>query len=179
LRFLLEGIRDTDDASEHSMIPDVRERIAFLDNRIANPKPNTTGSGDIYGDVLNYAPGGIVIGSLQRGAKYFTTLLNKVLPNLGTNIQDLLGIKTIVGILTATADRRVPGTDADVFQYKRKQVLVVKGGEEMIVVQQNAKMEGVNEWGKERYMSKTFENYNLWKRVFGGDHAASGGQNGN
>jgi hypothetical protein len=179
LRFLLEGIRDTDDASEHSMMPDVRERIAFLDNRIANPKPNTTGSGDIYGDVLNYAPGGIVIGSLQRGAKYFTTLLNKVLPNLGTNIQDLLGIKTIVGILTATADRRVPGTDADVFQYKRKQVLVVKGGEEMIVVQQNAKMEGVNEWGKERYMSKTFENYNLWKRVFGGDHAASGGQNGN
>jgi uncharacterized protein (DUF2235 family) len=178
LRFLLEGIRDTDEDSSSPIVPDVEQRIAFLNNRIANPAPNTTGSGDIYGDVLNYAPGGIVIGSVQRVTKSFTSVLNKFLPRLGTNIQDLLGVKTIIGILTATTDRRIPGTDADVFAYAQKQIVMNGDGVEEVVVAKTAKMEGVNEWGKERYASKTWENFVLWKRVFGGDDVANGERNG-
>jgi hypothetical protein len=49
--------------------------------------------------------------------------------------------------------------------------------EEGVVVAETAKMEGVNEWGKERYASKTWENFVLWKRVFGGDDVANGERN--
>lgn len=176
LRFLLEGIQDTDDGR---LIPDVEYRISHLDSRIANPAPNSTGSGDIYGDVLNYAPGGILLSSIHRITKTLTSVLNKILPNLGTNLQDLLGIKTIIGILTATADRRIPGTQADVFAYKQKQVLSANGDEDMVVVAQKAQMEAANEWGKVRYVSKTSENFELWKRVFGGGREGNGERNGN
>lgn len=164
LRWLLEGIRDV---GATSLIPDVNDRITSLDTRIAAPAPNTTGSGDIYGDVINYAPGGYIIGTVQRVSRFFTSSLNRVLPRLGDNIQELLGIKTIVGILTATTDRRIPGTMADVFPYTQKQVLTVNGNAESVVVAQKAEMRGVNEWGKERYVSRTWENYVLWKKVFG------------
>jgi hypothetical protein len=45
--------------------------------------------------------------------------------------------------------------------------VVVNGVEESVVVANTARMQGVNEWGKERYVSRTFEGYLLWKRVFG------------
>ncbi|KAH7381251.1 hypothetical protein DE146DRAFT_279674 [Phaeosphaeria sp. MPI-PUGE-AT-0046c] len=170
LRFMLQGIQAVDDGT---IVPDVESRIALLDARIANPAPGSTGSGDIYGDVLNYAPGGVVIGSIQRVTRTFTSILNRILPRLGDNVRDLLGIKTLVGILTATADRRIPGSRADVFDYEERQVLGSanrdEGGEEVVVVvAETAKMQGKNEWGKERYASKTHENYQLWRRVFGG-----------
>lgn len=167
LRFMLEGIQATDN---NTIVPDVESRIAFLDARIANPPPGTQGSGDIYGDVLNYAPGGIVIGSIQRVTRTFSSALNSVLPRLGDNLRDVLGIKTLVGILTATADRRIPGSKADVFAYEQPQVLGSASGSAgaAVVVAATAKMEGTNEWGKDRYKSKTHENYLLWRRVFGG-----------
>jgi hypothetical protein len=164
LRFLLHGIRDHGNGT---LIPDIADRIAILDERIAHPAPHTTGSGDIYGDVLNYAPAGILLGAFQRVAHGFTSILNTILPRLGDNVKDLLGIKTIIGILTATADRRIPGTHADVFAYTQEQDVVVNGVEESVVVANTARMQGVNEWGKERYVSRTFEGYLLWKRVFG------------
>jgi uncharacterized protein (DUF2235 family) len=167
LRFLLQGIEEVDAQSTSPIIPDVAQRISFLDARIACPTPNSTGSGDIYGDVLNYAPGGIIIGRVQRVFRTFTSVLNKILPRLGDNIREVLGIKSIVGILTATADRRIPGVKADVFPYAQKQAVSVNGMQEMVVVAQQAEMMGTNEWGKERYVSKTHENYLLWKRVFG------------
>jgi hypothetical protein len=167
LRWLLESIRDVDEGSSNPIIPDVNARVENLTARIASPTRNTAGSGDIYGDVLNYAPGGIVIGGLHRTSKVITSFLNNFLPRLGDNLQDLLGIKTIIGILTATADRRIPGVDADVFEYTQEETVQVAGQQRSFVVAQQAQMEGVNEWGKERYLSRTFEAYLLWKRVFG------------
>jgi hypothetical protein len=164
LHFLLQGIQAVDN---RTLIPDIDQRISHLDARIASPPPNSTGSGDIYGDVLNYAPGGIILGSIQRITHIFASLLNKILPRLGDNIRDVLGVKTLVGILTGTADRRIPGTNADVFQYEQKQMVQVNGVQESVVIKNKAHMEGTNEWGKERYVSKSFENYLLWKRVFG------------
>jgi hypothetical protein len=171
LRFMLQGVQEIDN---NTLIPDVAQRIEFLDNRIAHPQPHTTGSGDIYGDVLNYAPGGVLLGTFQRVSRIFTNALNHILPRLGDNIRDLMGIKTIIGILTATADRRIPGTTADIFPYLQKQDVMVNGQREMVVVANTARMEGVNEWGKERYVSRTYEGFLLWRKVFGGKQGRNG-----
>jgi uncharacterized protein (DUF2235 family) len=167
LRWVLQGIEEAEDDTKNPIIPDVDARIAALDLRIVSPVANSTGSGDIYGDVLNYAPGGIIFSSIQRASRFVTSALNHVLPRLGDNLQSLLGIKAIVGILTATTDRRIPGTNADVFPYTQKQVVAVDGLEDTLVVAQQAKMMGLNEWGRKRYMSRTYESFELWKRVFG------------
>jgi uncharacterized protein (DUF2235 family) len=167
LRWILQSIQETEDDSLSPIIPNVAARIQTLDARIASPAVNTTGSGDIYGDVLNYAPGGIIFSSIQRASRFVTSLLNRVLPRLGDNIQGLLGIKTIVGILTATADRRIPGVTADVFPYMQKQAVYVNGVEDTVVVAQQAHMTRETEWGKKRYVSRTYESFLLWKRVFG------------
>ncbi|KAF2825390.1 hypothetical protein CC86DRAFT_42732 [Ophiobolus disseminans] len=172
LRWLLEGIQDV---GSDTLIPDVNDRIAFLDARIAAPAPNSTGSGDIYGDVLNYAPGGYILGTVQRVSRFVTSSLNRVLPRLGDNIQAFLGIKTIVGILTATTDRRIPGTAADVYPYTQKQVVTINGAAEHVVVAHKAAMQGTNEWGKERYVSRTYENFVLWGKVFGRSGAERNG----
>ncbi|KAF1912169.1 hypothetical protein BDU57DRAFT_459840 [Ampelomyces quisqualis] len=171
LRFLLQGMQATDNAT---MIPDVDHRIAQLDARIASPAPNSTGSGDIYGNVLDYAPGGFVLGSIQRVTRSLSTLVNAIFPRLADNVRDVLGVKTLVTILTGTADRRIPGTHADVFAYETEQMLGVNGALESAVVKHAAHMEGVNEWGKERYGSKSWENYVLWKRVFGREGRRNG-----
>jgi hypothetical protein len=175
LRFMLQGIQESDN---ETLIPGISSRIQNLDARIAHPDPNTTGSGDIYGDVLNYAPAGILIGSIQRASRFFTSTLNNILPRLGDNIRDLMGIKTILGILTATADRRIPGTKADVFPYLAKQGVMVEGQTEMVVVANTARMMGVNEWGKERYVSRTYEGFLLWGSVFGGKGERGHGEDG-
>jgi hypothetical protein len=176
LRWLLQGIQEV---GQGAVISDVDERIKVLDARIANPSPKSTGSGEIYGDVLNYAPGGIILGSIQRVSRFFTSLLNNILPRLGDNIQQLLGIKTVIGILTATADRRIPGTEADVFSYTQEQFVEVNGNEIPVVVANQAKMKGQNEWGKPRYVSRTYENFVLWRQVFGKPVESGMEQNGN
>ncbi|KAF2026622.1 hypothetical protein EK21DRAFT_92271 [Setomelanomma holmii] len=173
LRWILEGVREV---GGDMVITGVDERIEVLDERIARPLEDSTGSGDIYGDVLEYAPGGIVIGSVQRLSKLVTKLLNNVFPRLGDNIQQLLGIKTVIGILTATADRRIPGTEADVFQYTQKQYVRVNDIEVPVVVANQARMKGKNEWGKERYKSKSVENFLLWERVFGNMNSEASGE---
>ncbi|KAL5118641.1 hypothetical protein ACEQ8H_003492 [Pleosporales sp. CAS-2024a] len=186
LRFLLDGIRHVDDdddddddddaASSNPLIPNLSTHIQTLDSRIAHPPPNSTGSGDIYRNFLDYAPAGIVLSALQRLTKTLTALLNHVAPQLGSHLQDLLGIRTLVRILTATTDRRIPGTEAHVFAYKQAQGMVVKGVEEQVVVALKADMNGLNESGQTRYVSKTYENFELWKSVFGRAGRGGGGE---
>ncbi|CAO2647601.1 Nn.00g085230.m01.CDS01 [Neocucurbitaria sp. VM-36] len=167
LRWLLESIQEVDSNSHRPIIADTKGHIQRITERMANAEVKTTGSGDIYGDVLNYTPAGIVWGSIQRASRFFFSLLDHVLPRLGSNIQDLLGIKTILGILTATADRRIPGVAAEVYPYIEQESVGVKGQERVFSVQEQARMRGQNEWGKERYVSRTFEAFLLWRRVFG------------
>ena len=165
LKWILEGVRDVND-KKATIIPDLDNEIAEISARIANPKPNSTGSGDIYGNVLDYAPAGRILGTVQKVSGLFTSAANSVLPKLGDNIQDLLGIRTIVGVLTATADRRIPGAAADVDDYKMTDAS--KSGI-AYSVEDNARLQQQNEWGKVRYPSKTFETHELWKKVFGDD----------
>lgn len=165
LKWILEGVRDVNKGSTN-IIPDVEDRIAEVATRIAHPRPDSTGSGDVYGDILRYGPAGSVIGAVQKVSLFATGLANKILPNLGDNIQDLLGIRTIMGVITATADRRIPGVAADVDEFQNE--ITSKTGM-VYSVEQNARMREQNETGAVRYPSRTFETHRLWSDVFGDD----------
>lgn len=173
LRWFVESVRDVDDNSRNPIIPDVDFRLELLNERIVLADPARTGSGDIYGDVLNYAPGGVLWGSLQRISRTAVSFLNKVFPRLGDNIQGLLGINFIIGVLTATADRRIPGTAADVYPFRKPEQVVVQGEERTFSIAQLGQMDGENEWGKERYASRTFQTFQLWREVFDTQHSQS------
>lgn len=165
LKWVLEGVRDVGIGGA-PIIPNVEDRIAEVSVRIAQPRPNSTGSGDIYGDILKYAPAGGVLGAVQKFSSIGTSLANRILPKLGDNIQDLLGIRTIMGVITATADRRIPGADAEVDAYKSE--VTSKTGR-IYSVEGNAHMQVKNETGEVRYPSRTLETHQLWKEVFGED----------
>ncbi|KAF1832825.1 hypothetical protein BDW02DRAFT_599591 [Decorospora gaudefroyi] len=168
LRWIAEGVRDVDNDSDSPLIPEISKEIQNLGERIP-AAASRTGSGDIYGDVLAYAPGGIVFSAIQRTSRSITSLLNNLFPRLGQNIQDILGIKTILSILTATSDRRIPGNAADVYPYTEEESVVVDGKEVAFTVEQLARMNKPNQWTRDRsrYPSQTYESFLLWKSVFG------------
>jgi uncharacterized protein (DUF2235 family) len=176
LRWLAQGIHAVDDNSPNPLMPNTEQHISSLSTRLgesslALPTPAApsarTGSGDIYGDVLAYAPGGVVFSAIQSTSRSITGALNNFFPQLGDNLQGLLGIKTLVGILTATADRRIPGTQADIYPYMQEETVIVEGREVSFSVEKLARLNEENERGVPRYPSQTVEAYLLWKRVFG------------
>jgi len=65
LAWILEGVRDLN-RNGPPIILDVDTRIAEVRARIASPKPNSTGSGDVYGNILAYAPAGRIVSTLQK-----------------------------------------------------------------------------------------------------------------
>jgi hypothetical protein len=176
LRWLAQGVHAVDDNSPNPLMPNTEQHISSLSTRLgesslALPTPAApsarTGSGDIYGDVLAYAPGGVVFSAIQSTSRSITGALNNFFPQLGDNLQGLLGIKTLVGILTATADRRIPGTQADIYPYMHEETVMVEGREVSFSVEKLARLNEGNERGVPRYPSQTVEAYLLWKRVFG------------
>ncbi|KAE8857750.1 hypothetical protein PTNB73_08998 [Pyrenophora teres f. teres] len=128
-----------------------------------------TGSGDIYGDVLAYAPGGVVFSAVKKTSRTITSALNNFLPSLGIgdNIQQLLGIKTLVSILTATNDRRIPGTEADIYPYMEEERVLIDGVETVVPSIETLGRMNQETRGRPRYPSKTVEAFRLWKGVFG------------
>ncbi len=81
LRWLVEAVQAVDGDSENPVIQDIDDRIQHLNERLTNPKRKDTGSGDIYGDVLEYAPGGIVLGAIQRAGRLSTYNAQPDLPS--------------------------------------------------------------------------------------------------
>jgi hypothetical protein len=173
LRWLVEGIRDVEGESLAPIIADTKAQLQRLDERLVSRKPSATGSGDIYGNALDYAPGGVIWSAVQRISRAVTSVLNRILPRLGDNIQQVLGIKSIIGILMATTDRRLPGVTVDVYPYLQDESVSVNGTVETFNVAQKAGLKGTNRWGKPRYPSKTFESFLLWRQVFGRQGAIS------
>lgn len=178
LRWLVQGVHDVDNESANPLMPNTEQHIESLSTRLgesamasstASAPATRTGSGDIYGHVLAYAPGGVVFSAIHRTSRSITGLLNNVFPRLGDNIQSLLGIKALVGILTATADRRIPGTQADIYPYMETETVMVQGKEVTFSVEELARLNEKNERGTLRYPSQTVESFQLWKRVFGED----------
>jgi hypothetical protein len=168
LRWFVEAVRDVDNDSANPLIPEVEPTIQTLSASIPSPpSDHRTGSGDIYGNVLAYAPGGRVFGAIQSTSRFLTSSLNNIFPRLGDNIQELLGIKALVNILTATADRRIPGVEAEIYPYTQEERVIVEGKEVVFSVEKLADMNGNNQWGKLRYPSETYESFKLWRDVFG------------
>jgi uncharacterized protein (DUF2235 family) len=165
LRWILQSVQTVSKTST-PIIPDVEGRIRDINARLASPPKGSTGSGDIYGNALDYGPAGTIFSALQKFGTKTIALLNMVWPQLGDNIQDLLGIKTILRILTAVRDRRIPGDDAVVYNYKVEKV-PVKGVAEANTIEVQAKIAGKGEDGMERYPSRTFESHEVWERIFG------------
>ncbi|KAF2713397.1 hypothetical protein K504DRAFT_368738 [Pleomassaria siparia CBS 279.74] len=176
LRWMVESTQTVSATSEMPtpIIRDVRQEIRDINDRLAYIPPSLKntyiGSGDIYGSPLSYAPAGSLYAPLLRFGSKVVGLLNKVWPQLGDNIQDLLGIKTILRILTATRDRRIPGDVGDeaVYKYKDREEVFVDdvGTVREIVIGVKAGLAG--EGGRKRYPSRTFESWGLWRRVFDG-----------
>jgi hypothetical protein len=176
LRWMLTAVHTVEkhDLRSSSIIPDIERRIEGLHASIAAPEMGTsdqptgpTGSGDIYGNVLDYAPGGSSFSAITKIGSKAVGYLNKLFPKLGDNVQDLLGIKTILGILTATQDRRIPGNAASVYAYKDAETFWSGNVGRSFSVYESARMGGRNETGGERYPSRTYESFQLWERIFG------------
>jgi uncharacterized protein (DUF2235 family) len=171
LRWILQSVQTVNTSTP--IIPDVIGEIKAINARLASPPKNHTGSGDIYGNALAYGPVGTIFSTLQKFGSKTISLLNVVWPQLGDNIQDLLGIKTILRILTAVRDRRIPGDDADVYDYKKKDEVTVYGEAEATTIEAaytievQAKIAGKNENRMDRYPSRTFESRKVWEKVFG------------
>lgn len=165
LRWMLQAVQSTD--SSATIIPDIKGRIQDINKCLTSPPRSTTGSGDVYGNALDYGPTGSIFATLQKFGSRAVELLNKLWPQLGDNIQDLLGIKTILRILTATRDRRIPGNAADVYDYKEREQVVVEGVGSEFSIEGQARIEESGEGGAIRYPSRTFESFGVWRRVFG------------
>jgi hypothetical protein len=165
LRWMLQSVKDTEtnDNRTSNIIPNIGDKIDALGEQIAQADAMYTGSGDIYGDILSYAPAGSVFGVVMKYGSTAVSALNRLFPKLGDNIQDLLGIKVILRILAATRDRRIPGNAAEVYPYKQAEVV----GGNRFTVHAKARIEDENREGTKRYPSQTFESFELWKRVFG------------
>jgi hypothetical protein len=168
LSWMLTAIQTHDGG--HVLIPDIQERIWALNTRIAHPVATPanqplgpTGSGEVYSDILEYGPAGGLWSPLASASSRVLDVFNRVAPNLGENIQDLLGIKTILRIVTATKDRRIPGGEGDVVPYKDTVMLDVGEGRTVYV---NVGLAA--DVSEKRYRSQTFEAWDLWRRVFGG-----------
>ncbi|KAF2279139.1 uncharacterized protein EI97DRAFT_372266 [Westerdykella ornata] len=176
-RWALTAIRDVEDADGRDLlldraIPNIERVIADLTRRIAMPKSQQplgpTGSGDVYGEasIVGYAPGGLLLAPLVKMGDAVVGALNLVKPGLGGDVRDLVGVKSLLGFWGYTRDRRVPGrmgmvAVADVYPYKEEEVFA-KGKDRVVFsVEKNARLD------KERYPSRTEENWRVWRRVIG------------
>jgi hypothetical protein len=172
LRWLLNGVKETaTPETEDVIFPDIDAEIERLSQRIATPDPKALGSGDIYSNPLvNGGPLGYITGPLQKLVSLPFKALNFIFPRFGDNISDLLGIKTIIGVLMATRDRRVPRAmdEERVYPYQAREAVVNPRGEEVVFrVVERAKMASKNVEGEVRYPSRTYETFEARKGVFG------------
>lgn len=148
LLYLLEGIQAEDGL--HTLIPNVEHEIAQLKDGLRNTTSPKLGSGDIYGHMPEFGPGGLISTALTGAMNFSIKTANFFTPNLklGTAVVDMLGIKTITDLLLATRDRRIPTTHA--------QTVDLAVGDELFGGMSVRETAGL---GKERYPSRTFENW--------------------
>lgn len=149
LVWLLEAVRDEDGIG--TLIPDIDDMISEIQSRLYSGTLDI-GSGDIYGKMTDYTPAGIFGSAFSLLTSFTVKLTDHISPSLklGSAIQDFLGIKTLLNILLATQDRRIPDVDADV-------VPLFDGGEGSVYERA----------GLGRYESRTFEGWRDYLRVIG------------
>jgi hypothetical protein len=123
------------------------------------------GSGDVYAHIDRYT----ALGPFESlFGNWAVKTLNTITPNvqLGSAIQDFLGVKTILNVLFAVKDRRIPNSEADLVELYQK--ATIAGGQQSIF----------EKAGLQRYMSKTAITWNLIKRAVGNVREETGGGGG-
>lgn len=148
LLYILEGIQTED--SLKTLIPNLDDEITQFKDRLRNNDNPKIGSGDIYGRMPEFGPGGLISTALTGAIDFSIKTANFFTPTLklGTAVQDMLGVKTITNILLATRDRRIPSTHA--------QTVDLAVGDELFGGKSVREKAGL---GRERYPSRTFENW--------------------
>jgi hypothetical protein len=152
LLYILEGIKAEDGLK--TLMPNLyAERtgeIAVIKDRLRNNDTPDIGTGDVYGRMPEFGPGGIIGAAFNQVVDTSIKIANFFTPTLklGTAVLDMLGVKTITNILLATRDRRIPNTNARTVDLAAGDALL--GGE---TVRRKAGLTDV------RYPSKTFENW--------------------
>ena len=135
LKWMMESIRQHD--PDHTLIPDWAIEYQNITRRIsATPK---TGSGDVYGDALNFVPFGKVIDLASRGY-------------LSRSVLSFLQVESLLQILFAVTDRRVPDKDAKLYDYKVKDPTLETG----------SSIETLAGLDEKRYPSRTYESFQLF-----------------
>lgn len=167
LRWLLCGVRDTSTSgTENAIFTDIQGKIDKLTEKMAKPPRGSTGSGDVYTDLITSAgPLGHITGPLQQLISIPFKVLDYVFPRFGTDVVDLLGVKTVIRALTGLRDRRVPRATSreSVYAYHDTEDVLDAQGRVTgrFSVAHNAEM------GKSRYPSRTFEAFEDRRGVFG------------
>jgi hypothetical protein len=137
LKWMLESINQYD--PHGSLIRDMAKERRELRDRINTATQK--GSGDVYGEPLRYIPLGRLIG--------FASSVSGI---LGRSISSLLGIQSILNILFAVMDRRVPDDSADMYPYKVQDPSLGANTIEVLAT-----------LNRTRYPSRTYESFQLYR----------------
>ena len=137
LKWMLESINQHD--PHDSLIQNMTKQRNELRNRIN--AATQKGSGDVYGEPLKYIPLGRLIG--------YASNISGI---LGRSISSLLGIQSILNILFAVMDRRVPDNRADMYPYKVQDPSLGTNTIEVLAT-----------LNRTRYPSRTYESFQLYR----------------
>lgn len=156
---MLKSVQDVDpESATQTVIPNIEEKIAALDLRMATPSLSSTGSGDMYGDLC----------AMESPSRTFVdavrTVLMRLLPSSwGTNNLYSRDTERTIQVLTSVTDRRMV-IGSDTYPYQSQKMDRSKGE---FTIEENARMKDWNEWHRPRYPSRAFETFELWNEVFG------------
>jgi hypothetical protein len=137
LKWMLESIDQHD--PNHSLIRDMANQRSELRDRIN--AATQKGSGDVSGEPLKFLPFGRLIG--------FASNISGI---LGRGISSLLGFQSILNILLAVMDRRVPDDHADLYPYNVPDLSLGTNPIEVLAT-----------LNKTRYPSRTYESFQLYR----------------
>jgi hypothetical protein len=154
LKWMLESVKAQD--ADGMVIQGIDAEIAKLVTSIKFATNHDTGTGDVYGNVLDFGPAGKVFHIINAASAGVVSYLDNLVPGArpGTAIQDFFGVKIIINALLATRDRRIPDSNAVLTLYKSvSSELGDKTIQELGWIDPSAQM---------RYPSKTYENFRMY-----------------
>jgi hypothetical protein len=159
LKWMLESIKVHD--PEGKVIQGIDAEIATLLNNMKSATHAKAGTGDVYGNVLDFGPAGKVFHVINAASSGLISYLDKLVPGArpGTAIQDFFGVKLIINALAATRDRRIPDSNAVLTLYK--------SGSSGLGDKTIQDLGWIDPTQPMRYPSKTFENFKAYLLAMG------------
>jgi hypothetical protein len=154
LKWMLESVKVHD--PEAKVIPGIDAEIAKLLTNMKSATHAKTGTGDVYGNVLDFGPAGKVFHVINAASSGLMSYLDNLVPGArpGTAIQDFFGVKLIINALAATRDRRIPDSNAVLTMYK--------SGSSELEDKTIQDLGWIDPAVPMRYPSKTFENFRAY-----------------